>query len=361
MEEGDKLTAEVADECDTRPASVVLGTYVTPTVMASAVVQANLIYSTSRIINQTIDPSYSQVPSTYNGWYASAQSGVPLVTYPLANMSTQAPTLNISNKQNGVQELKLLSPSTTSTMVPSVRTDERKVSDSFDNGEQLLLQLKEEQPKQCTYISGSTSPSSIILVPRGSSSKNKLLDNKLHVCTFEGCGYSSLKVANLKAHLRKHTGEKPYACSFQGCTYRCSHFANLRSHENIHKGEKPYKCSFPGCNFASAQKSNKRSHEKNVHEDKEMIKQYQRAVRDALTINSRIYANGSHSMYSLPSANMYSMPYPAVSVIRTDPTSNITMALRVPQQEPVTATHILSPKQHYDQTSVDSTEEEKAT
>ncbi|KAI5711311.1 hypothetical protein M8J76_015326 [Diaphorina citri] len=62
-------------------------------------------------------------------------------------------------------------------------------------------------------------------------------------CTYPDCLKFYAKMSHLKAHLRRHSGERSFKCDWQDCKWQFSRSDELSRHRRSHFGIKPYPCT----------------------------------------------------------------------------------------------------------------------
>lgn len=73
----------------------------------------------------------------------------------------------------------------------------------------------------------------------------------------------------MRAHERRHTGEKPYKCDWDGCLWTFARSDELNRHKRTHQGLRPYECDICKKRFSRTDHlaKHKKTHQPKEHTD----------------------------------------------------------------------------------------------
>lgn len=181
--------------------------------------------------------------------------GAPLVLQlqPLQLAQSQTPTGSPPGAQSGIwlthlvmglqngsgQNVTLLTPqvpSTPPTLVSLNTGDTKSVDQKYVKIAPLPLTMRTLEIRGMSGVGGQDSS---LLKAVGTRVTRVPPTERVHKCSHPGCGKMYTKSSHLKAHFRRHTGEKPYTCSWPECGWR---YVRRRFHfflDNIRLSKNP--------------------------------------------------------------------------------------------------------------------------
>ncbi|XP_041639941.1 Krueppel-like factor 15 [Cheilinus undulatus] len=177
-------------------------------------------------------------PQTSAGSPPGAQSGIWLTHLVMGLQGTTGQNVTLLAPQV---------PSTPTTLLALNSGDGKSADQKYVKIAPLPITMRTLEITGVTGVGGQSSGLLKAVAPR----VNRVPPTeRVHKCSHPGCGKMYTKSSHLKAHFRRHTGEKPYTCSWPDCGWRFSRSDELSRHRRSHSGIKPYECSLCEKKFA---------------------------------------------------------------------------------------------------------------
>lgn len=182
------------------------------------------------------DPSCAQVNPSPPTLSPPVLLGAPLVLQlqPLPLAQAQNPAGSPPGAQSGIllthvvmglqgatgQNVTLLAPqvpSTHTTLLSLNSGDNKSTDQKYVKIAPLPITMRTLEITGLTGVGGHGGGVLKAMAPRMTRVPPT---ERVHKCSHPGCGKMYTKSSHLKAHFRRHTGEKPYTCSWPECGWR---------------------------------------------------------------------------------------------------------------------------------------------
>ena len=171
--------------------------------------------------------------------------------------------------------------------------------------ENTSLEIIEMADKQSTHCSADNCKFNCNYKTKQPNSNGKIeqkpkVNKTTYACSI--CMQSFLKQYRLKAHMRKHTKEKPFTCTV--CSKPFSQISHLSVHLRIHRGEKPFSCLI--CKKLFLQGSHLKNHMRTHSGDKPFSCSYcNKSFTQSFSLKAHIlsHTGGTGEKYSCSQCN----------------------------------------------------------
>ena len=133
-----------------------------------------------------------------------------------------------------------------------IERSKEHVANKCENTSLGIIEMADKQRQHC--LADHCKFKTIQPISKRKIDKEPKVNKTTYACSI--CMQSFPVYYKLKAHMQKHTKEKPFICTV--CSKPFSHSSDLRVHLRIHRDEKPFACLI--CKKLFSQRSNLKTH-----------------------------------------------------------------------------------------------------